>query len=112
MDDAEAIMTEQQYTCPKCFKNYTRFTIQEHYGCGVEPLEVVKIEENPVVSAAPEETILPTETIEPVAYGEPTETAPTVETVQPEVIPTVTVEQVREALKPEPKKRGPKPKSK
>jgi len=39
-------MTEQQYTCPKCFKNYTRFTIQEHYACGVEPLEVIKQETN------------------------------------------------------------------
>jgi hypothetical protein len=31
-------MIEQQYTCPKCFKNYTRFTIAEHYRCGVDPL--------------------------------------------------------------------------
>lgn len=31
-------MPEQQYTCPKCFKDYTRFTIHEHYACGVEPL--------------------------------------------------------------------------
>jgi hypothetical protein len=36
-------MTEQQYTCPKCFKDYTRFTIQEHYGCGVEPLETIEV---------------------------------------------------------------------
>jgi len=39
-------MTEQQYTCPKCFKNYTRFTISEHYGCGVEPLEMAKQQTN------------------------------------------------------------------
>ena len=35
-------MTEQQYTCPSCHKDYTQFTIAEHYGCGVEPLETIE----------------------------------------------------------------------
>ena len=33
---------EQQYTCPFCYQDYTRFTISEHYGCGVEPLEITE----------------------------------------------------------------------
>jgi len=37
---------EQQYTCPKCFKNYTKYSIQEHYDCGVEPLGIVASEEH------------------------------------------------------------------
>jgi len=35
-------MIEQQYTCPFCHKDYTRFTISEHYGCGVEPFETTE----------------------------------------------------------------------
>jgi len=87
MDDAEAIMTEQQYTCPKCFKDYTRFTIQEHYGCGVEPLEIV--------TAAPASS----KADGVVSTGEEnaTLTAETVKTTDPKLAP---------------KKRGPKPKVK
>jgi hypothetical protein len=98
-------MTEQQYTCPVCHKDYTRFTIHEHYGCGVEPLEVLEAQESPVEAGSIEVTGLPTETIEPVAYGEPTETEPTVETTQP--LETVETAQItNETTKPEPKKRG------
>lgn len=37
-------MPEQQYTCPACLEDYTRFTIHEHYDCGVEPLEPLEPE--------------------------------------------------------------------
>lgn len=40
----------QQYTCPFCFEDYTRVTIQEHYGCGVEPLEPL---EHPAMDEQP-----------------------------------------------------------
>jgi len=86
-------MTEQQYTCPKCFKNYTRFTIAEHYACGVEPLDnevrpkinidaVVSNVENMLQSGL-EADLVSEIPVEPVAYGEPTETESTVETTQP-----------------------------
>jgi len=115
-------MTEQQYTCPKCFKNYTRFTIQEHYACGVEPLDnearptinvdaVVSNVKNMLQSGL-EADLVSEIPVEPVAYGKPAETAPTVETVQPEEIAPVPIEQAKEAAKPAPKKRGPKPKVK
>ena len=83
-------MTEQQYTCPKCFKNYTRFTIAEHYVCGVEPLGVVGAVKEPTKQ----------EPVHHESSGAPTETAPTVETTQPA------------DPNPAPKKRGPKPKVK
>jgi len=94
-------MTEQQYTCPFCHKDYTRFTIHEHYGCGVEPLETIEeIEQE--LDAISEEVAEQ----EQVVYGEPPETEPNAEVTQPEQPPQ------EETPKVEPKKRGRKPKAK
>ena len=124
---------EQQYTCPFCFKDYDRFTIHQHYGCGVEPLETtedieqeldsiseeVAIEES--VADSPEEEGLPTETIDPIGYEESTEKHPPSEALQAmsKEIGAELLEVIKQSygpktieLKPEPKKRGRKPKAK
>ena len=117
-------MTEQQYTCPFCHKDYTRFTIHEHYGCGVEPLDadeqfvtyalagedgaLVKVENSKefdegagtLVGLSGGGDYHGNLSIASIVYGEPTETEPTVETAQPAEPPA------------EPKKRGRKPKAK
>jgi hypothetical protein len=82
-------MTEQQYTCPYCHKDYTRFTISEHYECGGEPLETVE-DIKQEIDAISEE----------VATEESQQ-------FTPEEIESSETEQ-----KPAPKKRGPKPKAK
>ena len=84
-------MTEQQYTCPSCHKDYTRFTIAEHYGCGVEPLEETK-------------------EIEIKEYADGT-TATGVAPL-PDNSPNEQENVSSEIAKPEPKKRGRKPKVK
>ena len=86
---------EQQYTCPFCYQDYTRFTIHEHYGCGVEPLETTEeIEQE--LDAISEEVAMQ----ESPAQEESLEGLPA-ETIAPVEIPKV-----------EPKKRGRKPKAK
>jgi hypothetical protein len=101
MDDAEAIMTEQQYTCPKCLKDYTRFTIAEHYACGVEPLEQIK--PDAITQKTNKEGRVDTVEAESEAIIEADEVAPT-QQISPAPQPT--------EPKPAPKKRGPKPKNK
>ena len=103
-------MTEQQYTCPSCHKDYTRFTIADHYGCGVEPLEMVenikqrKIESVKVDLSKPSTDIGLNDGVELVFVdGELKELAIS-EQPAPESAP--------EIVKPEPKKRGRKPKVK
>jgi hypothetical protein len=106
MDDAEAItMTEQQYTCPKCFKNYTRFTIQEHYACGVEPLETVtKVRMVKSVTVVPSATSI----VSGLKDGGDLVVTQNGIVNAPEELEIAPVE----VQKPAPKKRGPKPKLK
>ena len=111
-------MTEQQYTCPFCHKDYTRFTIHEHYGCGVEPLETIEeieqeldaISEEVVLQEMVELKIIGELEVNPISPAiipaEPTETEPNAEVTQPEQLPQ------EESPKVEPKKRGRKPKAK
>lgn len=84
-------MTEQQYTCPSCYKDYTRFTISEHYGCGVEPLEEAKH-------------------IETKEYADGT--IATGVAPLPDESPSEQESATSETSMPAPKKRGPKPKAK
>lgn len=98
MDDAKALIMEQQYTCPFCYQDYTRFTISEHYGCGVEPLETTEDIEQELAEISEEVAVQ--KAVE--TYGQPTETEPTIEIAQPP----------EQTVKPEPKKRGRKPKAK
>jgi len=87
-------MTEQQYTCPFCHEDYTRFTIAEHYGCGVEPLETTEEIEQELESISEEVAMQESPAEEESLEGLPTETIQPVE------------------VKAEPKKRGRKPKEK
>ena len=143
-------MTEQQYTCPFCHKDYTRFTIHEHYGCGVEPLETVEVDKllDQGIDNERFRKEIGAELLELVqqVYGEPTETEPNAEVTHPEQLPqeempkvepkyTVKASDIMESAliqagfstedaeqkakseemyseKPEPKKRGRKPKAK
>jgi hypothetical protein len=107
-------MTEQQYTCPYCHKDYTRFTISEHYGCGVEPLETVEDIKQELDSISEEVAIQESEaprlTEEPGAEWRKVlaeEGAVILEKIKAEYGLTE-----KESQKPAPKKRGPKPKTK
>jgi hypothetical protein len=135
-------MIEQQYTCPKCFKDYTRFTIQEHYGCGVEPLETkpVLAELKDQIESLVEgfevdlESALPTETTQTAEVAQPEQPSQE-KTPTPEPKYTIKASEITESAlmqagfssedaakkaqseelylpKPEPKKRGRKPKAK
>lgn len=82
-------MIEQQYTCPFCHEDYTQYTISEHYGCGVEPLETIEDIEQELDAISEE-----------VAEQE------SVPVIEEEAKPDEA-----ETGKPEPKKRGRKPKT-
>ena len=83
---------EQQYTCPECKQDYTRFTIHEHYECGVEPLESLDdLNEEGKIGNPEAESKAP----ETEAIGVTTKQ-------EPDVAPQPVA----------PKKRGPKPKAK
>jgi len=86
---------EQQYTCPFCHRDYTRFTIHEHYGCGVEPLETTEEIEQELDAISEEVAMQEIPAQEESLEGLPTET---IEPIEPQ--------------KTEPKKRGRKPKVK
>lgn len=93
---------EQQYTCPFCYEDYTRYTISEHYGCGVEPLETTEEIEQELDAIS--EEVAEQEAVD--TYGYPAKTEPNVESIQPPM-----PEVAEQSAKPEPKKRGRKPKA-
>jgi len=93
----------QQFTCPKCLKDYTSFTIVEHYVCGVEPFEAAKEKdpEHPAAFFTNEITFEEAKKLYPSEFA--SNTTETTNTEQPFQ---------GESQKPDQKKRGRKPKAK
>ena len=89
----------QQYTCPYCFEDYTQFTIHEHYGCGVEPLETTEDIKAELDSISEEVAIQESGEVQQFSEEEIEEA----KSAQKEPL------EINE-IKPEPKKRGRKPK--